>query len=93
MFTEHEDLLMQKSIAKNLNLQLVIAVEELAELQKVLCKIIRFGFDSTNQCDLLHEYADVQIMMNQIKIAFELPDEMLKVLRSQKLKRLEGYEK
>jgi hypothetical protein len=91
MFTDHEDLLMQKAIEKNLNLQLVIAIEELSELQKVLCKIIRFGFDKANQCDLFHEYADVQVMMEQIKIAFEIPDELLKVLRSQKIRRLEVY--
>lgn len=48
--------------------QLVMAIEEMAELQKILCKIInnRFSNTSYNRVSLVDEVADVSIMLEQV---------------------------
>jgi len=45
--------------------QMVVAIEELAELQKELTKILRGG---GNRDTLAEELADVQIMLDQLEI-------------------------
>lgn len=72
------------------NMQLIIAVEELAELQQVLCKILRFGDDHENRQKLYEEYADVQIMMEQIRMMFSLNEGILQNRRNSKLALVEN---
>ena len=45
--------------------QTVVAIEELSELQKELCKSLRFGANRQH-------IADVQIMLEQMMILYEL---------------------
>ena len=57
--------LIQKFGVKN---QIIVAIEELSELQKELCKYLR---DKTNIRNISEEMADVEIMLEQLKIIFE----------------------
>ncbi len=65
--------------------QLVVALEEMAELQKELCKHLR-GF--CPKTDIAEEVADVQIMLEQIELYFNISEE-IKEYRQKKLIRLE----
>ena len=65
-------------------LQLVVAVEELSELQKELCKFIRGEGDLNN---LLEEVADVRIIIEQIQMYFHLETAVDPVIR-RKMERL-----
>ena len=47
--------------------QIVVAIEELSELQKELCKHLR---DKTNMQNIIEEIADVVIMVEQLCIYF-----------------------
>ena len=46
-----------------------IAIEELAELQKAILKHRRYGSKETEQ-EIIDEIADVQIMIEQLKIIY-----------------------
>ncbi|MBQ9732648.1 MAG: hypothetical protein IJV74_00260 [Clostridia bacterium] len=48
--------------------QLIVAVEELSELQKELCKVLR---GEGNSEALAEEMADVTIMLEQLRIIFK----------------------
>lgn len=50
-------------------IQTVIAIEELSELQKELCKSLR---GQTDRQHIAEEIADVQIMLEQMMILYEL---------------------
>ena len=53
--------------------QLTILIEEMSELTKEICKIKRGIGDMDN---LIEEYADVLIMMEQISMMFYLMDDL-----------------
>lgn len=53
--------------------QLIVAIEELSELQKELCKHLRNG-DLSNMDAIIDETADVQIMLEQIQMIFGIDD-------------------
>ena len=48
--------------------QIIVSIEELSELQKELCKYLR---DKTNIRNISEEIADVEIMLEQLKLIFE----------------------
>lgn len=50
-------------------IQRIVAIEELSELQKELCKSLR---GQTDKEHIAEEIADVQIMMEQMMILYEL---------------------
>ncbi len=50
-------------------IQRVVAIEELSELQKELCKSLR---GQTDRQHIAEEIADVQIMLEQMMILYEL---------------------
>ena len=54
--------------------QVVVAIEELSELQKELCKALR---DKTNKENIIEEMADVIIMINQMQMYYKISDEEL----------------
>lgn len=54
--------------------QVVVAIEELSELQKELCKSLR---DKTNKENIIEEMADAIIMINQMQMYFKISDEEL----------------
>lgn len=68
--------------------QLVVAVEELSELTKEITKFIR---NKGNIDHLAEEVADVEIMVEQVKLIFNVQDkvEQSKLLKLQRLEN--GY--
>lgn len=51
--------------------QMIVAIEELAECQKEICKILRGG---ENFSHLAEEIADATIMLEQMRIMFSIND-------------------
>ena len=78
--------LYKELIAKYGILQLAVAVEELSELQKEICKSLR---DKTNIDNIIEEMADVTIMLEQLKMYFKISDSDLESVINFKLKRTE----
>lgn len=64
--------------------QLIVAVEELSELQKELCKVLR---GEGNAEALAEEMADVSIMMEQLRLLFDM-DERIGEVMDEKIMRL-----
>ena len=67
------------------NMQLVIAIEELSELQKVCCKKIRGSEDLE---DITDEIADVEIMCEQLRELYGI-NEQVDYTKEQKIMRLD----
>lgn len=65
--------------------QITMVFEEMAELQKELCKNLR---GKENRIEVAEEIADVEIMLDQMKIYFGIQD-AVKVYKDFKLLRLE----
>lgn len=84
MTQEREAAILEGAINKfGIRLQVIVAVEELSELQKELTKWLR---GKCNPSGLLEEMADVSIMLNQLQLIFGDPTEY----EIEKLERLEG---
>ena len=66
--------------------QLVVAIEEMSELQKEICKFFRNEGDDE---DIVEEVADVSIMLEQIIFMFDIEDDVKKVMED-KVRRLKG---
>ena len=69
--------------------QLIVAVEELSECQKEICKILRGGEDYRN---LAEEVADATIMLEQVRLMFNINDCVCNFM-DEKIKRLEDRAK
>lgn len=60
----------EKAIAKNgVLLQAIVAIEELSEAQKEICKLLR---EEGNLDHLAEEVADATIMLEQLRLMFNL---------------------
>ena len=57
--------------------QLVVAIEEMSEVQKEICKAIR---GEVNLMHLAEEVADVSIMMEQLRLMFGINGEVCAVM-------------
>jgi hypothetical protein len=68
--------------------QIDMAIEEMAELTQALCKIKRKTQPKGIIYNLFEEIADVEIMLEQLKIIFNCEDIVLEY-KDQKLERLE----
>ena len=64
--------------------QTVVAIEELSELQKELCKSLRTGADRPH---IAEEIADVQIMLEQMMMLYECHEDV-SIWRHKKVNRL-----
>ena len=64
----------EQLIDKYKSKQVVVAIEELSELQKELCKVLR---DKPNKENIIEEMADCIIMLNQMQLYFSISDEEL----------------
>lgn len=64
--------------------QIIVAIEELSELQKELCKYLR---DKYNEDNLIEEIADVEIVLEQIKLYFNLDQADIDKIKEQKIER------
>ena len=68
------EIICEQLIDKYGDKQVVVAIEELSELQKELCKSLR---DKTNKENIIEEMADAIIMINQMQMYFKISDEEL----------------
>ena len=75
--------------ANGMNKQLDVAIEELSELMKAICKVKRYGY-TDDECyfNLAEEMADVEIVLAELKLMFDNEDNVKK-WRTYKLDRLE----
>lgn len=64
--------------------QIIIAIEELSELQKELCKELR---RNSNYDNIVEEIADVEIMLEQMKIYFEISENEIELMKEIKIER------
>lgn len=64
--------------------QLIVAIEELSELQKELCKTLR---DKINRDNLIEEIADVEIMLQQLRIFFNISNSDILLMKNKKILR------
>lgn len=84
MTQEREIAILEAAIKKfGIRPQVIVAIEELSELQKELTKWLR---GKRNPAGLMEEMADVSIMLNQLELIFGDPVEA----EIAKLERLEG---
>ena len=65
--------------------QMIVAIEELSECQKEICKILRGGEDYRH---LAEEVADATIMLEQIRLMFNINDCVCDFM-DKKIKRLD----
>lgn len=67
--------------------QITMVFEEMSELQKELCKFLRGNTDANTLSNIAEEIADVEIMLDQMKLEFECAD-AVEEWRAQKVARL-----
>ena len=65
--------------------QLIVAIEELSEAQKEICKYLR---GKGNIDHLAEEVADAQIMLEQVTEIFRIP-ELVSTMMDRKIRRLD----
>lgn len=68
-YSEREKTYVNALIAYGDRNQMIVAIEELSELQKAICKLLRGGEDYAS---LAEEVADVVIMAEQLQMMFSL---------------------
>lgn len=68
------------------DMQLNVAIEELSELIKEICKYKR---GSDNRKAIIEEMADCYIMLEQLSIIFDIPNHAINEVASNKIERLE----
>ena len=73
-----------KLIEKYKDKQLIVAIEELSELQKELCKTLRGNINKEN---IIEELADVYIMLDQIKVYFSITSNEVEEMIDKKIER------
>lgn len=64
--------------------QVIVAIEELSELQKELCKALRYN---SNYDNIVEEIADVEIMLEQMKLYFNILNKDLERMKEHKIER------
>ena len=68
--------------------QCAMAMEECGELVQAINKVCR-EFSYSRRDNLIEEIADVLIMIEQLKLMFDLSDREISIMRDRKLQRLE----
>lgn len=90
---EIDNIVLRRAIQKwGWEAQFIVAIEELAELQKALCKYFRYiDMPDDARNDIINEVADVYIMLEQIKESFsgDVENE-IQYRIDQKMKRLKA---
>ena len=77
--------LYKKLYEKYKDKQIVVAIEEMSELQKELCKVLRH--EDYNMRNIAEEIADVSIMLEQIMVALDIKPSTIADIREMKLHR------
>jgi NTP pyrophosphatase (non-canonical NTP hydrolase) len=70
------------------NSQVMMALEEMAELSKELLKNI--NRNKNNVVEIMEEIADVYILLEQMKIVYEISEDEINNIIGNKIKRLEN---
>lgn len=70
--------------------QMLVAIEEMAELTQALSKSGRYGIEAA-RAQVLEEMADVYIMLEQLKIIFDFSAEEVQREQAVKLGKLKKY--
>lgn len=73
----------EKLLDKYGDKQLIVAIEELSELQKEICKYLRNH--QIMKKDIIEEIADVEIMLEQIKLYFNFDQKIIDAVKEMKL--------
>lgn len=68
--------------------QITVTVEELSELTKALCKVVRYGITEDNTRAVLEELADVFITCRQVMMMLDISESALQLKAAEKLLRL-----
>ena len=76
--------LYKKLIDRYQEKQIIVAIEELSELAKELCKNLR---GRNNKNHIVEEIADVEIMLEQLILYFDISEIDVKVMKQVKLQR------
>lgn len=76
--------ILKKIICKYQEKQLIVAIEELSELQKELCKALR---GKANIENITEEIADSLLMIEQIKLYFNIDTKQINDILDAKIKR------
>ena len=80
------DRVFSKAICRyGMSAQSVVAVEELSELQKEVCKAMR---GQLNKDNMTEEMADVWIVIEELKMMYNITDEDVRKVVHRKVKRL-----
>jgi len=69
--------------------QVLMAIEEMGELLQVLSKVTR----KVNGCpviDVINEIVDVDILLQQLKVVFEVKDKHYNIIKAKKLQKLKS---
>lgn len=74
----------KKLLDKYYDKQVIVAIEELSELAKELCKALR-GND--NKENIIEEMADVYIMLDQMQLFFGIDEKAINQVKAEKLER------
>lgn len=69
--------------------QMMVAVEELSELQKEICKVARKDVCVWDIDALTEEMADVRLMLFELQVMFQIKTTELDAIEQMKLNRLE----
>lgn len=88
MINYDDELLCRAILIHGDKAQILVAVEELSELQKELLKNVNRGKDNLDH--IKEELVDVLIMLRQLVLIYGFTDEDLNEVMNFKLKRLRG---
>lgn len=88
--------IMQKAInTYGTEAQVDMAIEEMSELSKALLKMRRavkssnnYAYIKTKKCDIIEEIADVEIMLQQLRIIYEIGEQEIATQKDYKIRRL-----
>ena len=74
-------------------MQCIVAIEEMSELQKELCKFLRGEqyFDVNHFAHVREEIADVQIMLDQLKMIFDDGETVEKIIDEKLQRTIDRY--
>ena len=87
---EYSAILEENIKAHGVNEETVIAMEECAELIQAISKVRRYGFGGQHKDNLIEEIADVDIVITELMMMFDISqDEFYNVL-DRKIKRIKN---
>lgn len=82
---EYRDIMHKAIDAYGKEAQTLMFFEEVAELEKELCKNAR---GKQNHDEIVEEIADVEIMLEQIKIMYDVKESQVELVKAMKVQRL-----